>query len=776
MKHRLLRFSGAALLALMIVGCSGDDGAQGPAGPTGPTGPAGPAGQDATASPLAAANPETCVLCHSGTGAVARTGPGHEDVYKQFYQDGVAKVSNITFTSNGTDTATLTFKLTENGQPLDCSQAVYSGTSNPTGTFAIGSYWAEYDATTKSFPSDQSLVGTKSYDAGTMTCTITKTGLSAAVATKMQGNGIVQIYGVDGILETNDAAHTLSGKYPFAGVLKIGTVDYSSAANVSGCENCHTKPFLKHTYIYGKVTDNDGNPTEFYTCKGCHYDTRDGHDLNWQIKKDDPARYAEIVGGSPLTAEETAKYAYKAKLMNDVHMSHAMEFAYPQSMRNCVTCHAGKLDQVLADAKFVPETCKSCHAVDGLKAKMTAATFPHATIVDNLNSTDPTVCTVCHKTGGAGPTFATIHKGGYDPLIYTSTGVRYADAFVAKIDTASLSADNKLTVSFSATEAPDIAGMSVDNITPTVMVGLYGYNSKDFIVAAHGRDADGNRLLEWTVGSTNPRFTLDSSGSGTWTVTVDLSMWADQIASGVIKRAEVAVRPALKDPNGLTVGLNAPSRTFDLTTNAFDDTYFPDIVKVVNGCNTCHDQLATTFHSGDRGGNIRVCRICHEVSNGASHLPDQSRSIDSYVHAIHSFQVFDPKNIDFGNPVESLEYQEHVSTEFPRFGILDCQSCHNPGMNNVPNQAKSMPGVLSGIDAITEADGNVVSVGDYPSSVTGPAVRACGACHRAQKINAGDPAGLAVLTSHFKTFGYVIDNADGVWEAVVAKIMAMFSS
>jgi hypothetical protein len=43
--------------------------------------------------------------------------------------------------------------------------------------------------------------------------------------------------------------------------------------------------------------------------------------------------------------------------MNDVHMSHAMEFPYPQSMSNCVTCHEGKLDKILTDANFKISTC-----------------------------------------------------------------------------------------------------------------------------------------------------------------------------------------------------------------------------------------------------------------------------------------------------------------------------------------------------------------------------------------------------------------------------------
>jgi cytochrome c553 len=66
-----------------------------------------------------------------------------------------------------------------------------------------------------------------------------------------------------------------------------------------------------------------------------------------------------------------------------------------------------------------------------------------------------------------------------------------------------------------------------------------------------------------------------------------------------------------------------------------------------------------------------------------------------------------------------------------------------------------------------------------PPSVTGPAVRACGACHRAQAINADDSSKLAILTQHWKTFGYHIEVADSteattVWQKTVAKIMSVF--
>ena len=727
-------------------------------------------------------------MCHTGPAPVAKSGSMHQAAYKELYQDGVIKVSDMAFSAAG-DTATLTFKMTKNGASFDCTKPVYSA-SNPGGKFTIASNWVAYDSATRKFSfmplfsGFNVTLGTKAYDAATNTCTLKKAGLTPEQVTGMNGNGIATLYGTDEIVSTDDAAHLITGKYPFGGVLKVGTVDYTSAANVSGCENCHTVPFLKHTYIYGQVDVGGGTKgLDFYTCKGCHDDNAAGGHVAWQIKKDgevngDLSRWADIyVNGAPTTAAEEAKYAYKKRLMNDVHMSHAMEFAYPQSMKNCVTCHAGKLDVALADDKFQAATCKSCHSVDGLRKIMSEAAFSHSSMLDNPDATN---CGGCHSSGAAvAPTFKTIHNGGFDPKIYSAAGDRYADKFVVQIDSASV-ASNKLTIKFSATGS--LGSLSAANITPTVLVGLYGYDSKDFLVAAHGTNADGKRNLEYVWDGTatnNPtsRFTqvgkTTAGGATTWELQADLSLWADKITAGDVRRAEIAVMPELKDGAGVVLGLNAPSRTFDLTANAFNDAYFKDIVKINAGCNTCHDQLATTFHSGNRGGNIKVCRICHEVSNPGAHLELQSRSIDSYVHAIHAFQILDRQNYDLTQLVDKAEYLEHIGQQFPRFGN-DCESCHVAGMFDVPNQGMSMPGVLQSTNTVKD----VRNLGPLPPSVTGPAVRACGACHRSELIKADDPTNLAVLNSHFKTFGYVVDTtaseSRALWESIVAKMMALF--
>jgi len=149
--------------------------------------------------------------------------------------------------------------------------------------------------------------------------------------------------------------------------------------------------------------------------------------------------------------------------------------------------------------------------------------------------------------------------------------------------------------------------------------------------------------------------------------------------------------------------------------------------------------------------------MCHITKSGGSHLEMESRSIDSYVHAIHSFQAFDIGDIDFADPVAAMEYEHHIETPYPTHGITDCESCHNPGTYNVPDQSMSLPGLLSASDEITGWDRNI---GTVPSVVTGPASRACGSCHRAELINEDDANGLLSLNQHTNLGSYMIDAGD----------------
>jgi OmcA/MtrC family decaheme c-type cytochrome len=706
------------------------------------------------------------------------------------YQDGGIQVTDLAYSFSAPDTSTVSFKMTKNGAPFDARDAD-----------SLGIYFAPYTGTSFQFePAGDrlSLKGDLTCD-GAGGCTSTLVGDAPDVS---DTPGLIVVYGRDEDVGRLPA-RIRQTRYPFAALIETGAgVDYVSAANNAGCVKCHTDPYLKHGYIYAQV--NHDPATDFYTCKACHLDNGEGGHLEWQLLVDDPEKAVEWLNTdedlSIFTPEQLDLYAYTTSLMNDVHMSHAMEFPYPQSMANCVTCHEGKLDAVLSDDSFTVETCKSCHPVTGAVAvdpadeeetlydttEFALKTILPSPIHDDMDY-DTVDCASCHSEEGVASVFSEIHTG-YDKTIYTADGQRYSEAIAVSIDSASFDGDS-LTIQFSAAEDPDLDGLDAADIVPTVMVGLYGWDTKDYIIGPHERLFDDNndgeisrasgdqRALEYEVGAEHPRVTTVSAAGGSWEVVADLSAWADLIADGTVKRVEIAVMPALEDADGVTLALNAPSRTFDLGANAFADDFYSPIAKVADGCNNCHVALATTFHSPDRGGNIVVCRLCHITKSGGSHLEMQSRSIDSYVHAIHSFQAFDIGDIDFADPVAAMHYEHHIEFPYPTHGVTNCASCHLEGTNNVPDQSESLPGLLSASDPINGWDRNI---GDVPAYVTGPASRACGGCHRAVLIKEDEASELVSFNQHTKQGGYLIeggaDNQEtqGLLMTVIDEIMALF--
>ena len=294
------------------------------------------------------------------------------------------------------------------------------------------------------------------------------------------------------------------------------------------------------------------------------------------------------------------------------------------------------------------------------------------------------------------------------------------------------------------------------------------------------------------------------------------------IADGTIKRFEVSVAPelnlsdlAVPGPD-LDVVLTAANKTFDIVADAIDDDYFkgPKATVSTAKCNVCHDALASSFHSesGRGGTGIEVCKNCHTTTFPGSHLEMASRSIDSYIHAIHSFQAFDVGDV-FGDDepdydqVEAMRYQQHINHVFPNFTIRNCEACHvtagapvdpaNPGAGtypvvyNVPDQSKSMPGVLAAsdsvatwyemvdgvnLDKVAVEDPTGRNIGTVPEYVTGPASRACAGCHRARLINQDEAGALASLNAHTEAGGTLVENdsEDEVVFGVIEKIMTIF--
>jgi len=828
-------------LAFALGGCSGDDGKDGAAGSPGAAGAAGAPGTDGTdgtdgqacwdldgngvgdvatedingdgvvdvadcgagtADAVAEAQVESCATCHHAAGA------GHQSEYDKYTDANTMAVEITSFTSvvNGLDfDVTLLFNLTQNGV------AFVDGDELP--SFDSKSFYiAEYDDASGEWYNPAggfaaSLSASNVVSNGDGSYTLTQT-LSYDPLAFTGGALVVKLLDGELNIEDNQAskrirmyAETTSDSFD------IGDVgNYDSVANVQGCIDCHGAPYRKHGQYDAVVA---GVP-DFTHCKACHNNTSSGGHEDWQHMVDNPLAWATSI---PLTPAEDALYDYDRTLVNDVHMSHAMEFPYPQSMASCTTCHEGKLDLVLDDAYFTAATCKSCHPVNGINAWPETATQDEGLYYQSHRAPaleylwtelnvqgfhDPAQdCTICHKAvvdGGVAPVFADYHNG-YDHLIYDDAGNRYADTYTVSIDSISYASD-ELTIEWSASDAA---------IVPEVLVSFYGWDTKDFIIASHFRDGsdlcpssrgDGCRF-EFAPGDTNALFTEDAASAApnfkvvahlATFVPIDTADIPTMILDGVIKKVEVTLTPELV-LGSTEVALTAVTQTFDFGTGANVSDYFKDANAIVETgkCNACHDQLGVTFHSGSgRGGEMTMCRNCHNPTFDGGHMEMASRSIDSYVHAIHSFQAFDTDDIfKVFDPVEAQHYAHHINATFPNFTALNCEGCHNPGTYDVPDQSKSMPGAISAsYDAATWYDTSDPGVEDpagrnmasLPSFVTGPASRACGACHRADIIaedNAGD---LASFNAHTEAFGTLVEyeDDDAVLFGIIDKIMTWF--
>ena len=402
---------------------------------------------------------EACAVCHADSGAQ------HQEVYDN-YADASTLVLTIVGVSStdmgGTWDATMTFTITKNGMPFVDADGLPQLDQKRFYTMKwTGSQYLD----SVSFGDIMATDTPGEY-------TATASGLDYAPE---QTDATAYGYIADEKLpiEPSSGHVTLYNDVSNAGKVFGNAGDYASAATVQGCEKCHGAPYMKHGYRAAAVP---GLP-DFVGCKSCHYDNRQGGHLDWQMLVDDPARYAEIFNGADLTAAEQTKYAYTANVMNDVHMSHAMEFPYPQSMANCATCHEGKLDMVLTDENFTAETCKSCHPVTGSEAYGTAGraleTIWANAGVDGFHGIEMD-CNSCHMDGGSAPTFAQIHTG-YDKKIYAdAVGTKYSQLVTATVDSATLSGST-LTVGFSIHEdASSTLAANPADVVPTLSIGLYG--------------------------------------------------------------------------------------------------------------------------------------------------------------------------------------------------------------------------------------------------------------------------------------------------------------
>jgi hypothetical protein len=798
-----------------LAGCEGDDGkdgATGPQGPPGQDGTDGVDGKDATIDAVQAAinsaEIESCGTCHMGQG------DAHQAVYDDYVNSQLAmEITAVRSVAvGGTFDIEIDASVTKNDKPyidplgtnLSVESVLFAAVQYEGGDFLNpggGFYPAISGSLVSNGDGTYTLAANLTYDPLAFT--------GGAIVGRI-ADGRLDIEERQAGKRVSMYSDIASAAYP------IGNIDtFASAANVEGCQNCHGTPYRKH----GNLEPVVDNVSDFVFCKGCHNDVSNGGHPEWQFMVDDPVSWAN---GEDPTPEQAATYAYKRTLMNDVHMSHAMEFPFPQSIANCNSCHAGKLESVLADENFALQTCKSCHPLTGDEAYVDSHRAPAflpvwtaKNVLFHTNYDTATDCTNCHNSeaGAAAPSFATLHTG-YDARIFNpATGEKWADVYTNTIDSVTYDeATSTMSIQFHTSDP---------GMTPEILVSLYGWDTKNFLVPSHDRDDSELCLnfrrdppeptgcrMEWEAGVDNGLFTVvtDGTDDGIWEIELDFAAFVPTntaalptLIGGDVRKAEVTMLAAL-EVDGVGVGLDAVTQTFDFIADATVDDYFKGAYAAVDAdkCDACHLQLAVTWHGNGSGGDVLACKNCHNTTYGGSHLEMASRSIDNYVHAIHSFQDFDPGETFEApfDPVLAKRYDQHIEHAFPYFTAQACEACHVvPGVGiatsyNVPDQAKSMPGLHRGTDTVdtwyeivgdaaVERDATDRNVGNINRFVAGPASRSCGGCHRAEFLNEDDASGLASWNAHTKAFGtYAVieDNANEnpILFGIIDKIMTMF--
>lgn len=710
---------GLLMGTLALAGCSGDDGKDGAQGPQGEPG--------VSASPLDNLTPEACDVCH------ADSGTGHQSLYNDAMDTTfVMTFTDVTATAvgDGTYTTTVTFTITKGG--VDFTQAVSGGkiANLDQQRFA----WATYNSATGKFPIAAYFSTANLTSDGNGQYTLVDTLDFDITATDADVYGYI----AQGPIEGTSTGHVQLYREVYNAGLQLNADaaapwTYDSASTVASCSKCHGTPYLKHGYRGAVATGLD----DFVACKNCHYDTRPGSDA------------AEFFGDE--------NYEYIADIMTDTHASHLNVFPYPQAIANCVTCHPGaKLDTVLDNSNFRRAVCESCHA-DVDPTTNTVVSKPLTTIVPTDHLTDGVInaahetCITCHGSG-IGASFVDVHSG-YDTVKYASAADADAGTLQYTYTIDSITYDEAagtLTIVWSAQDAsgtyynvlnddpavgPAFLGLPAERPELSegvrILIGYYGWGTNNVANYDNHRKQD---ILDYS--------TYDAT-TGMATTTFALT---DKLATYAATKLEVGiigvphVGGTIDATTGVIVGgsmvaVKSVTEGIVLADGTLEDR--PEIVTNAN-CNACHDNILIHYgdtHGHTTCGNVNACIFCHNTSSPA-HADQQGRSIDDYLHFIHTF------------PTE----EEFV---IPTFTTLDCEACHVAGMYNAPDQYQSSGSVITaGTDAVT----------------IGPGSRACGSCHRAQAIREADDNMLASVNAHTEQNGYRIPISKATFVEVMNKI------
>jgi OmcA/MtrC family decaheme c-type cytochrome len=456
------------------------------------------------------------------------------------------------------------------------------------------------------------------------------------------------------------------------------TDKWDQIQEANSCNQCHS-PLVAH-----------GRRVDAKLCVLCHSpqttDAMTGNPVDMRIF------IHKIHRGSSLPSV-VAGGSYK------VSSTDFSDVVFPQDIRNCANCHAGRNPNQVPTQSNTWYTypsraaCGSCH--DDINWT-TGANHPAGAQADD------SACAKCHVPQG---------DAEWDAGIKTAHTVpdksKQLPGLIAKIlGVTGVGPGQKATVTFQLTNGDgsivDPAHIGASASLSLVLAGPttdYGTGqaspAQPISESATGANFNGS-VATYTFNKPIP-----SNATGTWAVTVQT-------------RRTITFNPApVKGPTTFTEGAVNPV-TYVAVTDAAPVAR--RALVSLDTCNKCHDRLATTFSHGGQRISIEYCVFCHNPNADDSPMrpaaanPPESISFKRMIHRIHTgtnltqtYTIY-----GFGGAVSTFN-----DVLFPG-NTMNCLQCHtSTSTYNLPLPSGTIPNITQR---------------DY-FSPQGPATAACTGCH-----------------------------------------------
>ncbi len=481
--------------------------------------------------------------------------------------------------------------------------------------------------------------------------------------------------------------------------------DIAATAN---CNRCHD-PLGLH----------GGNRREIQYCVTCHNpgsaDANSGNTVDFKVMIHKIHRGAELP--SVKAGGQYVIYGYR----DSAHDYSKIEF--PQDIRNCVNCHAGKqtgagLEDTLQltsqgdNWAFVPSpaACGSCH--DGVSDNGFDAPA-------HIAGKDPSACASCHSEGGVAGSIQDSHRN-----ITTEISGRFKANILGIMNTAP---GQKPVIAFNIVN-PE-TGDAYDLLNDPVFTGAsinmrMAWDTGDYHNTGNG--AEDASSVATSV------FNAQPVGDGSFSLTMDQAIpdgseapFVAATGSGV---AVIEGRLDMPIDPGGRIPLTNQHAFFPI--DEADGTAVPRRQSVELGnCLACHGTLS--LHGGNRTDDIDSCVTCHnprntdrEVREIAANPPTDGKTEESLdfkrmIHGIHAAAIREHPLEIVGFRGSSTYRFDTDTVHFPG-DLANCTTCHTDSGFTLP-LADTVLGTTidTGADHESPADDTVMT----------PTAAVCSSCH-----------------------------------------------